>query len=232
MKQEYKIPLNYKSGTYNFKELSSNDEDTIILFLERTGVLTYFVPENETEIRLYNISENMIKNHLFATYGDNGKLKEMKIIQDDIEKLVFIYFSDHDKIKDIILNFSHCNADMISQKILRFNKKIARLFIEYFYDGEAVDIAAKIGTVDYMQKILSEYNNGLNAVNNSGNYPHANRIECDNHTLGIMLMCMPDDIRYDMFKLAVSEITCQIQRRVLNFIDKSENFKFISEEYD
>ena len=230
--QKYKIPFNYKKGTYHFAELLSVNKNNLVLSLEETGVLTYFISEYETETIIYDISEDMIKNHLLVTYDDNGKWEQIKIIQNDIEKLVFICLTDSEKIKNTILGFSCRNADIISNKILSYNEKIARLFMEYFYDGETADIAVKIGTVNNMQKILSSYSDEPYSIDNSEDYPLSSRIECENNTLCVILMCMPQNFRYDMFKLAVFTITNLIKERVLNLIDKSENFKFTFEEYD
>ncbi|MBR1736845.1 MAG: hypothetical protein IJ736_07495 [Firmicutes bacterium] len=232
MLQKYNIPLNYKSGKYGLGELSSVSKDSLVLFLKETGVLTYSTPNYKTEVRLYCITENMLKESLAVNYNNEGQLKYIKIIQENGEKLVYINLIDNNSAKNEIFNFCEYNANLISEKLLTYKEKIARIFIERFYDGEAVDISARIGTVDDMNTILEKYDGDLDAVDNSGDYPLDNRIECDNDTLGVILMCSPPEHSDDLFDFAVANITNRIKSRVLELIDKSDDFKFISEEYD
>ncbi|MBR1736870.1 MAG: hypothetical protein IJ736_07630 [Firmicutes bacterium] len=231
MTQKYIIPVNYKSGKYSLSELPSDHTDALVLYLQEMEVLTYFTPDSKKEVTLYGITEDILKNSLSAYYDNEGQLEYIKIIQDDKEKLVYINLPDTAAAKNKILNFSKHNADLISEKILNRREKIARIFIERYYDGDTVDIAAKIGTANDMKNILEEYGD-MSAANNSGDYPLANRIECDSDTLGIILSCSPSENRYELLDLAVNTIADCIKERVLKSIEKTDDFKFITEDYD
>ena len=47
-----------------------------------------------------------------------------------------------------------------------------------------------------------------------------------------MMMCTDENFCGELYEFAVSSITERIKNNVLDKIDKSENFKLISEEYD
>ena len=232
MIQEFYIPLHYESGKYCLKELLSTCKDILVLSLDESGVLTYLVPEYKTKVRLYGITEDMLNDSLFIMYNDKRQLEYIKLIKDNKEKLIYIHIIDIKTAYNKVLIFSELNAKVISESIMNCKEKIARLFIECFYDGEAVDLAAKIGTLDDMRNVSNNYGNDYDTINNSGNYPLEKRIECDNDTLGVILMCSPPASGSELFQLAVTTFSNCIKDRVLELIDKTENFKFIVEEYD
>ena len=239
MATEYKIPLKFKSGKYNIVELLADSENVLILSLGEFGVLSYSVPEYGTEVRLYNITEQVIENTLFATYDDCGYLKYLELINYDEIRLVYINFTDNKNAKEEIIDFAEQSADIISNELIKCKDKVARLFIEYFCDGQSVDFAAKIGTVADKQAVIDSLSErdkqrGLekSVIDNCGDYPHKNRVECDNHTFGIMLLCAMPCQYLDLFDLAVEIMTKRIKDSVINAIDKSDDFKFIASIYD
>ena len=232
MKQEFYIPLNYESGKYCLKELLSTCKDILVLSLNESGVLTYLVPEYKTQVRLYGITDDMLNDSLFVMYNDKRQLEYIKLIQNNKEKLVYIHIVDKNAEYNKISIFSELNTKVISENIMNCKEKIARLFIECFYDGEAVDLAAKIGTLDDMRNVSNNYGKDFDTINNSGNYPLEKRIECDNDTLGVILMCSPPESSDELFQFAVTTFSYCIKDHVLELIDKTEDFKFIVEEYD
>lgn len=239
MATEYKIPLKFKSGKYNITELLADSENVLILSLGEFGVLSYSVPEYETEVRLYDITEQIIENTLFATYDDCRVLKYLEFIKDDEKRLVYINFTDNEVAKEKIIDFAEQSADIISNELIKCKDKVARLFIEYFCDGESVDFAAKIGTaadkqaaIDSLSERAKQRGLEKSVIDNSGNYPHKNRVECDNHTFGIMLLCAMPCQYSELFDLAVDIMTKLIKNSVIDTLDKSDDFKFIVSEYD
>lgn len=239
MADKYKIPLHFKKGKFNLKDLSQNDDNSIVLSLGQYDILSYLVPEYETEVRIYSVNEQDVKETLSAVYDDNGQLENIKFCHNGKTKLVYIHFNDDEDAKEKIWNFSKFNADKISDEIIKCKEKTARLFIEYFYDGVAVDFAAKVGTVADKQAVIDSLSEkakqrGLDktVIDNCGDYPHKNRIVCDTDTFGIMLLCANPDINSELFGFAVSVMTNHIKERVLDIIDKSDDFKFIVQEYD
>ncbi|MBR1443182.1 MAG: hypothetical protein IJ583_06575 [Firmicutes bacterium] len=231
MIKKYIIPSNYKCGIYSLGELPNDKDDSIIFYLEEMEVLTYFTPNYKTEVSFYSVTEDMLEDTLTAAYNDSGQLEYIKMRMDNEEKLLYINLTDIDDAKNKILDFCNDNANILSEKILRGKEKYARLFIECYYDGDAVNIAAKTGTEKEMKEIIEEYGDESSA-DNSGDYPFKNRIECDNETLRIILLCAPPDARYELYKFAVATISGYIKEHILDMIDKTDDFDFICEEYD
>lgn len=232
MKDKYNIPLQFKNGKFSLAKLSTIDDNCLLLSHDDYDILSYFVPEYGTDVRIYSVTEEDIKETLFAVYNENGQLENIEITCSGKTKLVYIHFSDNENAKENMWKFANFYAVKISDRIISCKEKVARLFIEYFYDGAAVDFAAKVGTVRDMQSIIEQYGEGTTAVDNCGDYPYENRVECDSDTLGIMLLCSEPDFRSDLFGFAVYVMINSIKERVLDVIDKAEDFKFIAKEYD
>lgn len=237
MENEYNIPLKFRAGQYNLTKLLSGSESAITFSLKAGGVCSYSVPYYGTEVRLYGITEQIIRDALFATYDDNGQLKYIEIVSNDEVRLIYIHFLDNECAKEEILDFAAQSASIISNELIACKEKVARLFIEYFYDGEAVDFAAKIGTVADKQAIIDRLSGGdgqhdLEIVDNCGDYPFKNRIECDTNTFSVMLLCAAPEFRSELFGLAVDIMEKYIKDKVVDVLDKSSDFKFIVSEYD
>lgn len=232
MTSEYYIPLNHSSGKYKLADLPSNDENGLTLSHNKYDILSYSVPKHGTEVRLYSITEQMILDTLSASYDKDGQLEYIEITCGDMVKLVYIRFADEETAKETIWNFANYHADKIADEIINRKQKLARLFIEYFYDGEAVDFSVKPATSADVQAVIDSYDGSLDAIDNCGDYPYKNRISCDNDTLKIMLSCTSPDFSDDLFGFAVYVMTNRIKDRVLDVIDKTKDFKLIAGMYD
>ena len=239
MISEYAIPLFFKEGKFGFNELAASDKNALSLYVDECSVLSYNVPKYGTQARLYDIDAQQILNNLYATYNDNGELQYAELIDNNDVILLYINLNDNDTAKQEISDFAIQSADIISDELRKCKNEAARLFIEYFYDGEAVDFAAKIGTTADKQALLNSLSDkarkrGLEetVIDNCGDYPFENRIECDSITLGTMLQCADPEIRSELFYLAVEIMTKNIKDSVIDVIDKSDDFKFIAKEYD
>lgn len=237
--KEYKIPLKFKSGRFHFSELTANNEDVLLLSHGEYDILSYFVPKYRTEVRLYNIAEKLIQDCLYVTYNDNGQLKYVELIQDDDIELVFISYIDDADAKTEVFDYAEQSADIISNELLKCKEKVSRLFIEYYREVGVIDFAAKIGTVADKQTVINSLGEKAKqhdfvemAIDNSGNYPHKNRIECDRDTLNIMMLCANPDIQHELLITAIDMMTNIIKNNVVDKLDKSDDFKFIAEEYD
>lgn len=231
MSNTYKIPMNYQTGRYHCSKLPAESTDCLELSYY-CDMISYEVPEYSKEARMYSVKADEIEASLTAEYNENGLLKKAEYICGEKTRLVYIRYADEAEARLRITEFAEKNADAISEKIISLNEKLARVFIEYFFDGEAVDFAARIGTPSDMQEVIDSYNGTMDAVDNGGDYPYENRIECDNETLGIMLMCAPADSDCQLFAYAAELMTERIRQKIDSAIDKSDDFKFIAEEYD
>lgn len=237
--KEYKIPLQFKSGKFHFSELPTNNENVLLFSCEKFDILSYFVPKYKTEVRLYNITEQLLQDCLYATYNDNGQLKYVELIQDDNIRLLFINYIDDADEKAEVLDYAEQSADIISNELLKCKEKVSRLFIEYYRAVGAIDFAAKIGTVADKHTIIDSLGDRAkqcsfveSVIDNSGDYPHENRIECDRNTLDIMMLCANPDIQIELLDMAIDVMTNIIKNNVVDKLDKADDFKFIAEEYD
>lgn len=72
----------------------------------------------------------------------------------------------------------------------------------------------------------------LDTADNSGNYPVENMFMLDYEPLGVMLMCTNCNFQSMLFGLAAAAVEERIKSRLLDKIDKTDDFQFISEEWD
>ncbi len=241
------IPLNFKAGKFKLDELNGNDEDLTLCYDEKWELVTYEVPEYENEVRVYTVPRELVPGALFAVYGDSGELERVELAEGDKTRLIYIRFADNELAKSGVLNFVEEQADKIADEVIGRGQKLARLFVGRFYDGEAVELAVKPATAEEMQAVIDEdaevdeydedaeadeFDEDIEAADYSGDYPAQNLIMADCETLGVMLMCTGGDFQSELFELAAAAFEERIKSRVLNKIDKTEDFKFISEEND
>lgn len=229
----YKIPRKFKAGEFKFTELNGSDGERIELNYDETyGLLTYEAPIYENEVRVYSVPRELIPNALTVLYDKNGELDKVTLAEGERVRLIYIWFKNIEKSESGVLKFVREQADRIAQEIIKRKQTLSRLFVEKFYDGEAIDIAAKTATAEEMRAVIEEYDGDVTTADNSGNYPEENRLEVDSETLGVMLMCTNGEFRSMLFNKAAEAFEERLKSRVLDKIDKTEDFKFISEEYD
>ena len=229
---EYAIPLQFKVGTFKFDELDTVDGDTLTLcYDEKYQLLTYDTPLEGSEVRVYTVPREFMPNGLTAVYDDKGTLDKIEFSDGEHTRLFYIWFKNISKSERCVLKFVKEQADMIAKEIIGKKQTLARLFIEKFYDGEDVDIAVKTATAEDVQAVVDKYGT-LSSADNSGNYPVENRIELDREQLAVMLMCTSGIFRSMLFGKAVEAFEERINKRALDKVKKTDDFKFISEEYD
>lgn len=226
------IPLKFKAGKFKFNELNGGDEILTLCYDEKWELLTYDSPMYENEVRIYSVRKELMPNALTAVYGDGGELERVELTEGDRTRLIYIRYADNELSKSGVLNFVEEQADKIADEIIGRGQKLARLFVGRFYDGEAVELAAKTATAEEVQAVIDEYGGDTEVADYSGDYPVENLIMADCETLGVMLMCTDGDFQSELFIFAADAFEERIKSRVLNKIDKTEDFRFISEEND
>lgn len=230
---EYRIPRKFKAGEFKFGELNDSDGECLELdYNEEYQLLTYEAPLYENEVRVYTVPRELMPNALTAVYDKDGALDKVTLAEGERTRLIYIWFKNINKSESSVLKFVKEQADKISEEVIGKKQTLARLFVEKFYDGEAVDIAAKTATAEEMQAVIDEYDGKTYTADNSGNYPYENRLEIDVETLGVMLMCTMGEFRSMLFNKAAETFEERLKSRVLDKINKTGDFKFISEEYD
>ncbi|MBR0484984.1 MAG: hypothetical protein IJJ69_09440 [Oscillospiraceae bacterium] len=235
MKENYRIPLHYHKGKYLYCELPETDADCLVLYPDGGKTFRYTDPVYQNEIRVCSIPEEDAEQKLTAGYSDSGILEYVEVADGNRTRPIYIRFPDDESAREIIYQFSKYEAQEIADKIMSLHQKFSRIFIEYFFDGQAVDIAVRTGSPEDMQKIIAyyqeKYPGDTGAEDNAGDYPFKNRIEFDSETFRILLACARHELSGEFFRFAVHALEEEIPK-VFPIIDKTEDFKFISEEYD
>lgn len=235
MSGDYKIPLNYKEGTYKPEEIK--DFSGEVINIEYTGCESYgyIVPKYDREVFIYELKEN----HIFtATYDSDGVIKYIQLHRDNTTEFAYINFKSYEHAKESILQFSNYWGDRLSEKILEHKEKAARLFTVRFFDGVAVDFSVAIATPEKMQKVIENYKPSIytpknyRPEDNGCDYYFENMIQIDTDTLSIMLQCTDENFCGNLFEFAIHTMTERIKNNVLDKLDKTDDFKFIEEEYD
>ena len=230
----YKIPLKFKAGEFKFSELNigKEDESLNLNYNAEYQMLTYNVPMYENRARIYRVPKELIPNGLTAVYGDSGDLDKVELAEAERTRLIYLRFKNIKASEKGVLKFVKAQADKMSAEIICRKQKLARLFFGKFYDGEAVEIAVKTATAEEMKAVIDKHDGKSDAADNSGNYPITNLITLDREPLGVMLMCTNCYFQGMLFGLAAAAVEERIKNRILSKIDKTDDFKFISEECD
>lgn len=230
----YKIPLKFKTGEFKFDELPDykKDECLELDYDNEYQTMDYTVPMYGSEARIYTVPRELMPNALTAAYDKNGDLEKVTLAEGERTRLIYIWFKNIAKSESGVLKFIKEQADKIAKEIIGRKQTVARLFVGWFYDGEAVEIAVRTATTEEMREVIEYYNGDVTAADNSGNYPVEKIIAFDNERLAVMLMCTNGDFRSMLFNKAEKTFEDQLKKRVLDKIEKTGDFKFISEEYD
>ena len=227
----YKIPLQYRAGEYRFKTISAVGTNYLELILNDYDILTYKVPKLDSVVNIYSVSYDTLRNDLWVVYDENQVLSQIVIRGKGKNTFIYLNLTKYDKAKDVFCDFAKTEGENMSKELLKSQTKAARLFVEYYYDGMAVDIAAKIGSESDKEAILEECGGNSSSIDNCGDYPFQNRIECNRTLVETFLLCARPKQRQDLFNLAVNTIIDVIKNTVIDKIDKTEDFKFIAKEY-
>ena len=239
MTYEYRIPLRYREGCCGLKELPCGEQEALVMFSCEGDVLTYKVPLHGNEVRLYQVVKKELEENTRVTYGEDGVLLYVEMMYGDEVRLLYINLPDDDTARFEVRDFAEQSAENISSELLNSRGKAARLFIEYCKSVEDFDFAAKKGSPEDMRAVLDSLNEralkrGLDKVviDDSGNYPRENRIECDSYTLTVMLKCASGSIQDELLATVIRVMTEGIKTRTVASLNKTADFKFIVSEYD
>ncbi len=235
MNEDIRIPLHFQPGVYPVGKLPAVSENFIAIQHEPSDTISYTVPCTGREVRLHRLSKSYILEHLTANYRENGGLYCVEIRDGDDVSLVYIHYLDEEDARNEIGEFIFLSSLQITKQLSERKDKMFRLFIEYFYNGENFDLAAVTASEKDKEALLASAGKRTEKpafvnmlLNNSGNYPRENRIECDSHTISIMLRCSPCDLH----EMVVNETAAFLKKRLVPKLDKTDDFKFIVSEYD
>ncbi len=228
------IPTSYREGTYTHEDFHEDIEEGIFFDYDaQYQILTYTVPNLEDcrEISLYQISDKELIETLNVTYDQDGTLQKITARLNDRELFLYVHYTDSGHAKQELKNFAVRNADAIVEQICAFKDVAARLFVEYFCDGDAYDFHAKIGTAAQKEAIEKEYPDNKDIVDSPGDYPFDYCYEGDNEAFHILTACAADG-EFNYFQYTVDLMEERIREKAVPLLPKTADFKFICEMYD
>ena len=142
---------------------------------------------------------------------------------------MYIRYESEEDAKEKIRRFAIRNADAIIEQIQQCIDVVARLFIDYYCDGDNMDYHAVIGTAAQMETV-KQNGHYKDSCDYSGNYSSEN-IEGDNRMLITIVRCA-EGHPSENFQYAVEIMSKHIEKYALAALCKTEDFKFICAEYD
>lgn len=178
---------------------------------------------------LYSVPEKDIFRTLRAFYGEDGALQKITAVLNGRETLLYIRYEDEEDARKKIRRFAIRNANAIIEQIQQCADAVARLFVDYYIDSETIDYHAMIGTAAQVEAVRQKYHDE-DSCDCSGNYP-SEYIKGDNKMLITMVRCAEGHPSAN-FQYAVEIMSKHIEKHALPALRRTEDFKFICEEYD
>ena len=228
------IPLTYKEGVYSVVDFGQDiegDNSVSFDYDAQYQMLDYDIPvgKEQRKMTLYSVPEGELIRTLRAVYGKDGTLQKITAVLKGRETLLYIRYESVEDAKEKIRRFAIRNADTIIEQIQQCKDVVARLFIDYYCDGDNMDYHAVIGTAAEMEAVRQK-GHYEDSCDYSGNYSSEN-IEGDNRMLITMVRCA-EGHPSENFQYAVEIMSKHIEKYALAALCKTEDFKFICAEYD
>ena len=234
MLELHNSPLTYKEGVYSvvdFDQDIEGDNSVSFDYDAQYQMLDYDIPvgKEQRKMTLYSVPEGELVRTLRAVYGKDGTLQKITAVLKGRETLLYIRYESEEDAKEKIRRFAIRNADAIIEQIQQCTDVVARLFIDYYCDGDNMDYHAVIGTAAEMEAVRQK-GHYEDSCDYSGNYSSEN-IEGDNRMLITMVRCA-EGHPSENFQYAVEIMSKHIEKYALAALCKTEDFKFICAEYD
>ena len=228
------IPLTYKKGVYSIADFGQDiegDNSVSFDYDAQYQILDYDIPvgKEQRKMTLYSVPEEELVRTLRAVYGKDGILQKITAVLKGRETLLYIRYENEEYAKEKIRRFAIRNADTIIEQIQQCIDVVARLFIDYYCDGDNMDYHAVIGTAAQMETV-KQNGHYKDSCDYSGNYSSEN-IEGDNRMLITIVRCA-EGHPSENFQYAVEIMSKHIEKYALAALCKTEDFKFICAEYD
>ena len=228
------IPLTYKEGVYSVVDFGQDiegDNSVSFDYDAQYQMLDYDIPvgKEQRKMTLYSVPEGELIRTLRAVYGKDGTLQKITAVLKGRETLLYIRYENEKDAKAKIRRFAIRNANAMIEQIQQCTDVIARLFIDYYSDGDNMDYHAVLGTAEQMEAVRQK-GHYKDSCDYSGNYSSEN-IEGDNRMLITMVRCA-EGHPSENFQYAVEIMSKHIEKYALAALCKTEDFKFICAEYD
>ena len=186
------IPLTYKKGVYSIADFGQDiegDNSVSFDYDAQYQMLDYDIPvgKEQRKMTLYSVPEEELVRTLRAVYDKDGILQKITAVLKGRETLLYIRYESEEDAKEKIRRFAIRNADTIIEQIQQCIDVVARLFIDYYCDGDNMDYHAVIGTAAQMETV-KQNGHYKDSCDYSGNYSSEN-IEGDNRMLITIVRC-------------------------------------------
>ena len=253
------VPLKYKPGEYGIYKLN---RDRVLLPSGCGFRLTFSPSgkcvSRQTGERPYDrFSMDGIYysnfDRLTAVYGEDGKLRNIGITEWEKRRFLYIRMESLEYARNIIRCCAGKLGRELAQKVLlrREKGRARRLFAEYYVDSHQFDyhvIYASEQEVrevwdEFAEKYGEEYVDKFNGnwsihdlIDNSGEYSHADENmdvlgDDGEYRISMMLTCVPEKWWEECFDTVIETLDSCV-KEIIPQLDKTEDFKFISEIYD
>lgn len=138
------IPLTYKEGVYSVVDFGQDiegDNSVSFDYDAQYQMLDYDIPvgKEQRKMTLYSVPEGELIRTLRAVYGKDGTLQKITAVLKGRETLLYIRYESVEDAKEKIRRFAIRNADTIIEQIQQCKDVVARLFIDYYCDGDNMD---------------------------------------------------------------------------------------------
>lgn len=178
------IPLTYKEGVYSVVDFGQDiegDNSVSFDYDAQYQMLDYDIPvgKEQRKMTLYSVPEGELIRTLRAVYGKDGTLQKITAVLKGRETLLYIRYESVEDAKEKIRRFAIRNADTIIEQIQQCKDVVARLFIDYYCDGDNMDYHAVIGTAAQMEAVRQK-GHYKDSCDYSGNYSSENTSVCKN----------------------------------------------------
>lgn len=172
-----------------------------------------------------------------AVYSEDGHIEKITVKNDDnnAEIPVYIFFPNTEAVKEVIKEPALKISESFSKQILLVKEPISRIFFDYFYDGDCLDFNSIAITDEQRRAKEAEYPQFPDIADNSGDFQEYafERMDDECDYISTILSCAGDDDKQsELFYFAAEFVENEIKENVLDKISKTDDFKFISGEYD
>ena len=228
----YRVPFKHKAGEYQIKRLKGGEDSLEVTCFDGYDIVQRSGGNSDRRFRLYHVDEKSF-DFMTAIYDKDGVLKNVGISGDDSRRFLYLRIDDPQAAENLIRCCAGKSGSNIAAELLKRSGRVRRLFSEYAWDGNFFDYHVIYATEDDVCKVFdrgaAEY--GGDIIDNGGEYSHDDTVSCDTERLAVILSCIPDDFDYGFFRIAVNVMDKYV-RGVIPQLDRTDDFKFISEQYD
>ncbi len=240
----YHIPVYYREGEFSLSELEANGRETIDITYYEDYNKTFpdcYEPYGRTleypiihsydgKSRYFGLSENDISETLRVVYNEDGHIKNITVKKDGELFFLHMYFPDRETVEKEIKKISEELASQLAEEIIAIKEPMARVFVDYFWDGQAFDIHAVPVTEEHRKAKEKEYPQYPDIADNPGDFEEY-AVFADVYMLTCILI-FQDDENDSLYYFTAKTVSDLLEEKIDGKIIKTDDYYFSAEEYD